>query len=81
MFPMGEFHIAMFGTMPRIAMTVWAPLFCLAMSIFAIFKVSLNVQQLFKMLGAPCKTFANLIWLCSESSLIFGEFPPPIGMH
>ena len=27
--------------------------------------------------SAPCKTFANLIWLCSESSLIFGEFPPP----
>ena len=28
-------------------------------------------------ISAPCKTVENLIWLCSESSLIFGEFFSP----
>ena len=31
------------------------------------------------LVSAACETFANLIWLCSESSLIFGEFfSPPL---
>ena len=24
-----------------------------------------------------CETYAHLVWLCSESSLIFGDFSPP----
>ena len=29
--------------------------------------------------SAPSKTCANLIWLCSDSSLLFGEFfSPPL---
>ena len=74
MFPMGEFHIVMFGTLLRLTMTVQVPLFRLAMFLTAPFLLFLKGVKLFKK-GLEClkllvhliNPFVNQIWLRSDS--------------